>query len=294
MPLRYNNVRKKRLARAKRRGSGFSVSSLKPHKIKSWFRDLFTTKEGLKKLGTVAIVLLGVIVGLFGWYAKDLPTPNKINSRFAAQTTQIFDRNGKLIYEMHGDQNRILVEFNEIPDNVKHATLAIEDKNFYKHGGFSGIRIIGATLNNVLTRGKNLQGASTITQQFVKNALLSPEQTISRKIKEVILSIEIEQMYKKDDILKMYLNEIPYGSNANGVKVAAKTYFNKDLKNLTLAESAVLAALPQAPTYYSPYGQHKDALMARKNLVLDLMADQGYITKKQAEDAKKTKNSFFP
>lgn len=291
MPLRYNRTR---YASSRRKGLSFSFSSLAPKKIKSYLKYLFTTKAGLQKVGTVALIGLGIMVGLFGWYAKDLPTPNKINSRFAAQTTQIFDRNGKLLYEMHGDKNRILVEFNEIPDNVKHATVAIEDKNFYKHKGLSPTRVIGAAVFNLFKRatGQNLQGGSTITQQFVKNALLSPEQTFSRKIKELIVSIEIEAMYKKDDILKMYLNEIPYGSNAYGVKVAAKTYFNKELKDITLEEAAVLAAIPQAPTYYSPYGQHKDRLMTRKDLVLSLMADQGYITKQQAEEAKKKPITF--
>lgn len=292
MPLRYNRAKRVRINRYKpnRHGGGLGVrsffSAISPRNIKDTLRYLFTTKEGLKRVGTFVIICLGFLIGLFGYYAKDLPTPSKINSRFSAQTTQIFDRNGKLLYEMHGDKNRILVEFNEIPDNIKNATVAIEDKNFYKHGGFSGTRIIGATLYNFLSRGKSLQGASTITQQFVKNALLSPEQTFTRKIKEVILSIEIEQIYKKDDILKMYLNEIPYGSNAYGVKVAAKTYFGKELKDITLEEAAVLAALPQAPTYYSPYGQHKDELMNRKDIVLDLMAEQGYIKKEEAAEAK--------
>lgn len=291
MPLRYNRARRRAYTRFSGKRAKLSLSSFSPKNIKKTLIYLFTTKEGLKKLGMVAIIFLGIIVGLFGWFAKDLPTPNKINSRFSAQTTQIFDRNGKMLYEMHGDKNRILVEFNEIPQSVKDATVAVEDKNFYKHRGFSATRIIGATLVNIATRGKS-QGGSTITQQFVKNALLSPEKTYTRKIKEVILSIEIEQMYKKDDILKMYLNEIPYGSNAYGVKVAAKTYFNKELKDLTLEESAVLAALPQAPTYYSPYGTHKDELMTRKDMVLDLMADQGYIKKEEAEAAKQKKIAF--
>lgn len=295
MSLRYNN-RQKRVQRNLRRAKGakFSIASFSPKAIKNYFKYLFTTKEGLKKVGVVAVICLGLIIGLFGWYAKDLPTPNKINSRFAAQTTQIFDRNGKLLYEMHGDKNRILVEFDEIPENVKNATVAVEDKNFYKHTGFSPTRIIGSAFYNLTSRltSGNLQGGSTITQQFVKNALLSPEQTYTRKIKELILAMEIETMYKKDDILKMYLNEIPYGSNAYGVKVAAKTYFDKDLDEITLEEAAVLAALPQAPTYYSPYGDNKDALLARKDLVLQIMAEQGYITQEEADAAKEKKIVF--
>lgn len=297
MPLRYNSRQsrvKRNRSRGHVRGAKLSISSFSPTAIKNYAKYLFTTKEGLKKVGTVAIIGLGIIIGLFGWYAKDLPTPNKINSRMSAQTTQIFDRNGKLLYEMHGDKNRILVEFDDIPDNVKNATIAVEDKNFYHHTGFSATRIVGSAVYNLVSRvsGGNLQGGSTITQQFVKNAILSPEQTYTRKIKELILSMEIEAMYKKDDILKMYLNEIPYGSNAYGVKVAAKTYFDKDLSKLTLEEAAVLAALPQAPTYYSPFGDHKDALLARKDTVLQLMADQGYITQEEADAAMKKKIKF--
>jgi 1A family penicillin-binding protein len=269
------------------RGVKLSASSFSPKAIKNYLKHLFTTKEGLKKIGTIAVIFIGLLVALFGWYAKDLPTPNKINGRMSAQTTQIFDRNGKLLYEMHGDKNRILVEFNEIPDNIKNATVAVEDKNFYKHTGFSPTRIVGSALYNVFNRvaGGNFQGGSTITQQFVKNAILSPEQTFGRKIRELILSMELEAMYKKDDILKMYLNEIPYGSNAYGVKVAAKTYFDKELKDITLEEAAILAALPQAPTFYSPFGDNKDGLLDRKDTVLQLMADQGYVNQEEADAA---------
>lgn len=292
MPLTYNNRQRRArrnhaLGRRRVQGVKLSISSFSLPAIKNYLKYLFTTKEGLKKIGTIAIILFGIMVALFGWYAKDLPTPNKINGRMSAQTTQIFDRNGKLLYEMHGDKNRILVDFNEIPANVKNATVAVEDKNFYKHTGFSPTRIVGSAVYNVFSRvsGGNLQGGSTITQQFVKNALLSPEQTFGRKIRELILSMEIEAMYKKDDILKMYLNEIPYGSNAYGVKVAAKTYFDKDLKDINLQEAAVLAALPQAPTFYSPFGENKEALMNRKDTVLQLMANQKYITQEEADAA---------
>jgi membrane carboxypeptidase/penicillin-binding protein len=134
------------------RGVKLSASSFSPKAIKNYLKHLFTTKEGLKKIGTIAVIFIGLLVALFGWYAKDLPTPNKINGRMSAQTTQIFDRNGKLLYEMHGDKNRILVEFNEIPDNIKNATVAVEDKNFYKHTGFSPTRIVGSALYNVFNR----------------------------------------------------------------------------------------------------------------------------------------------
>ena len=258
---------------------------------KEFLKNLFMTSGGRKKLLIAACVFLGLIILLAAWYAKDLPSPGKINSKISAQSTQIFDRNGKILYEVHGNENRILVDMKDIPQNAKNATVAVEDKNFYHHSGFDMKRIAGSMVYDIVHKEKG-QGGSTITQQFVKNALLSNEKSFSRKIKEVMLSIMIEQMYSKDDILKMYLNEIPYGSNAYGIQVAAKTYFNKDAKDLDLAQSAVLAALPNAPTYYSPYGQHKDELMQRKDMILDLMVDQKYIKKDEAEAAKKEQLVF--
>lgn len=260
-------------------------------KLKDYFRYLFTTKEGLKKVGFVCLIGLAVLSGMFLWFSKDLPSPDKINAKMSAQSTQIFDRNGKLLYEIHGEQNRILAGWDEIPKTIKNATIAVEDKNFYNHGGFD-IFGIGRAFEGILFRDSSKGGGSTITQQFVKNAILTNEYSVTRKIKELILSMEIEQMYKKDDILKMYLNEIPYGSNAYGIKVASKTFFNKDMKDLTIAESATLAALPNAPTYYSPYGTHLDALLARKNMIIDLMVEQKYITKDEAKVAKAEKLVF--
>lgn len=259
---------------------------------KEFLRNLLTTKEGWKKIGIAAGIFFGFIILLGAWYAKDLPSPGKINSKLTEQSTQIFDRNGKLLYEVHGNKNRILVDLKDIPKDVQDATVAVEDKNFYKHNGFDIKRILGSIVFNIRSKDAKGQGGSTITQQYIKNALLTNEKSYSRKIKEFMLAVMIEQMYSKEDILQMYLNEIPYGSNAYGIQVAAKTYFNKDAKNLTLEEAAVLAALPNAPTYYSPYGQHKDDLLERKDMVLDLMVDQKYITKEQAEDAKKKPLAF--
>lgn len=269
----------------------FSVPFYSPRQVLHGIKDLFTTKEGLKKLLFITLIFVAIIAALFVYYAKDLPSPDKINAEMTAQSTQIFDRNGVLLYEIHGEENRILADYNDIPEYLKEATVAIEDKDFYKHGGFSVTGILRA-MYGVVTGNTEEGGGSTITQQYVKNTLLTSEYSFVRKFKEIILAIEIEQRYSKEDILKMYLNEIFYGSNAYGVEVAAKTFFNKDLSELTLEECALLAALPQSPTYYSPYGSHLDDLLSRKNKVLNQMAAQGYITTEEA-DAAKAKEIVF-
>lgn len=263
-------------------------------KAKGWAKlhpkhvfQVLTSKKALKVYGITLAVGVLAIAGLFLWFAKDLPSPNKINSRVSAQTTKIYDRTGQnLLIEVFGDKNRSIIEFNQMPQCIKDATVALEDKSFYKQGAFSTTGIARA-FTGVLFKDPSRGGGSTITQQYVKNALLTNERTFTRKIKELILSIQIEQLYKKDDILKLYLNEIPYGSTAYGIQAASRQYFGIDAKNLNLAQCALLASLPQAPTYYSPYGQNVAQLLAKKNRVLDLMTEQGYIKKDQAEEAKK-------
>jgi len=232
--------------------------------------------------GVGAIVLFVVL--LFAWYAKDLPTPEKLAARKATESTKIFDRDGNLLYTT-GEKRRTVINADQMPQVIRQATVAIEDKDFYKHHGLNFKGIARAIVADV-TSGKRSQGGSTITQQFVKNALLSPKKTFTRKIKEAILSIELEQTKSKDEILTLYLNEIPYGGNVYGVQEASKMFFGKDAKDLTLSEATTLAALPQSPTYYSPYGSHTDALFARKNKVLVNMVEMGYITDKQADEAK--------
>lgn len=250
------------------------------------FKENWLSKEGGIRTAKIAGVGFVMLLAVFLWFGKDLPNPNKINAKLGAQTTKFWDRkHEKILYEVYGDKNRSIIAFDQMPTTVKQATIAVEDKDFYKHGAFS-VFGIGRAFSGVLLR-TNRGGGSTITQQYVKNALLTDQRSLSRKIKELILAIEIEQRYSKDDILKLYLNEIPYGSQAYGIQTATKTYFNKDAKELTLDESAMLAAMPQAPSYYSPYGSHTDALIARRNLVLTRMAEQGYITDQQAADAKK-------
>jgi 1A family penicillin-binding protein len=247
-------------------------------------------KDGKKWLRILAKVfgvclVLGVLatVGVFAYFAKDLPDPNKVNKRFIAQSTKIYDRTGNhLLYEIHGEEKRTLISFEEMPESIKFATIVSEDQEFYSHHGVKVSSIVRAALKDVLHRGA-AQGGSTITQQFVKNSILTSEKTLTRKIKEVILSIEIEQKFSKNEILRMYLNEIPYGSNAYGIEAAAQTFFNKNARDLTYDEAALLAILPRATTFYSPYGSNLDRLKFNQEAVLDRMASLGYITQEEAE-----------
>ncbi len=229
----------------------------------------------------LVLTLLGFlgISLLFAYYAKDLPNPNKVRRR-SGFSTQIFDRNGVLLYSLYANQNREPVKLSEVPLYLRQATIAVEDKNFYHHPGFDLKSIVRAFVSTVLFG--HLQGGSTLTQQLVKNVLLSSERTLPRKVKELILTIQIEKKYTKDEILQMYLNEAPYGGQAWGIKAAAQQYFGKDVKDLTLAEAAALAGLPQSPTRYS---QNMKLLKARQKHVLRRMVEDGYITKDQAEKA---------
>src|SRR5258708_6744337 len=231
-----------------------------------------------------SFLLLGSIT--FAVVSLSLPDPNKLNDGIVAQSTKIYARDGKtLLYEVHGEAKRTLINLTDIPDYAKQATIAIEDKNFYKNPGVDWRGILRSVWIDLTSRSRT-QGGSTITQQFVRNAILTREKTFTRKIKEAVLAIEIGQKFSKDDILKLYLNEIPYGQNAYGIEAASQTYFGKHAKELTLAEAAYLAALPQAPTYYNPNGLHRQALDARHETVLQQMYEQGYITKDQRDKAK--------
>lgn len=226
--------------------------------------------------------------GLFFFFTvKDLPNPELIENRQVAQSTKIYDRTGEiLLYEIHGEEKRTVIPFEEIPDIVKQATIAVEDVGFYEHPAFDWKSLLRALITNLL-RGKITQGGSTITQQLAKNAFLSPERTFTRKIKELILAVQLEKKYTKDEILNLYLNQIPYGANAYGIEAAAQTYFKKSARNLNLAEAAMLAALPKAPSYYSPWGSHQDELTARRDYILDKMQQLGFIDEQQNRSAKK-------
>ena len=228
------------------------------------------------------------------YYSKDLPDLKKISEQPMVQSTKIYDRTGKVVlYDMYGEEKRTVVLFEKISQSAKDAAIAIEDVRFYKHSGFDFKSIFRAIYAN-LTQKKLSEGASTITQQLIKGYFLSPEKTFSRKLKEIILSIELEKKYSKDEILAFYLNQIPYGANAYGIESASATFFNKHADNLTIAEAALLSALPKAPSYYSPYGLHKDELLKRKDYIIERMYSLGFITKEEFEGAKSESLIFAP
>ncbi len=243
---------------------------------------------GLLLFGALFALGLG-FGGTFIFFAlsRDLPNPTNFSSRIVAESTKIYDRDQKnLLFEIYGDQKRTQVDLNQISPLAIKATLAAEDKDFYKHGGFDWRGFFRAVLVDIKTVQLS-QGGSTITQQLVKNSLLTNEKTLTRKIKELVFSIELERRYTKDQILNMYLNEIPYGSNLYGIEATSQALFGKKSADLTLAEAALIASLPKAPTYYSPYSTHTDDLATRAHYVLDLMATDQFITQAEADAAKK-------
>lgn len=238
-------------------------------------------------LGLIILILLSYFL-IF----KGLPSPKELITREQEVSTKIYDRNNKLLYTIYKDKNRTPVKLSEIPKNVTYATLAAEDAEFYNHIGFSARGTIRAISKNI-TEGK-LQGGSTITQQLVKNALLSSEKTYIRKIRELILSIGVEMNFTKDEILEMYLNEVSYGGTIYGISEASNHYFNKDVKDLTLSEAALLAGLPQSPTRYSPFGNHPDLTFSRQREVLYLMKINKFITTEMEDEATQQRITFAP
>jgi len=227
-------------------------------------------------LGTIAL-------GYFFW--KN-PLEAQLSSANIAQTSIIYDRTGEhVLYEMHGEENRKVIGHEEIPDVMRVTTIAAEDNNFYSHSGID-LKAIARALKADVTSSEMQQGASTITQQLARNAFLTRQKTLQRKVSEIILAFRIESRFSKDEILDMYLNQVPYGSNAYGIESATQTFFGKDAKDLTLDEAALLAALPNATTYYSPYGNHKDELIKKQQRILDKVAELGLADTLQADEAK--------
>jgi penicillin-binding protein 1C len=252
-------------------------------------------KPNLKLLLKIVLITIPpLIMGfLTYWYVfRDLPSVRLLSDSPPALTTKIYDRNGILLYQIYKDQNRSLIKLHDLPLVVVNATLAAEDKNFYHHHGFSFIGIIRAATNNI-TRGTT-QGGSTITQQLVKNVLLSPEKSFSRKVKELVLAIETEMTYSKDQILEMYLNQVGYGGTSYGIEQASHEYFGKSARELTLAEAAMLAGLPIAPTTLSPFGTDPYLGKIRQQQVLEAMVASKMITEDDKVKALATPLVFHP
>jgi membrane peptidoglycan carboxypeptidase len=307
----YSNLSNRRRANkeARARRKAEYLATLPKHPVKRFFyrihpRRFFTywfSRQGAimaAKIAGVGALLLVLMFGvLFAYYRRELDAirPSELAKRVQTTVTKYYDRNGVLLWEDKGDGDyKLVVESKDISKYMKDATVAIEDKDFYKHGGFSFTGILRAVVSN--SQGGSTQGGSTLTQQLVKQVFLADEAQnrgisgIPRKIKELILSVEVERMYNKDQILTLYLNESPYGGRRNGVESAAQTYFGKPAKDLTLAESALLASIPQSPGYYDPYTTDPEArkdLVTRSHTTLNYMVDQGLVSKNEAETAKK-------
>ena len=249
-----------------------------------------------KKTAVFGLIGFLVVAGILAAWVSTfkLPDLSSFEDRKVAQSTKIYDRTGKtLLYNIHQDIKRTVVPFETISKNIKNASVAIEDADFYQHHGIKITSIIRAVIANMFS-GSYGQGGSTITQQVVKNSLLTGEKTISRKIKEWYLSLKLERTISKEQILSLYLNETPYGGNLYGVEEASKAFFGVSASDLSIAQSAYLAAIPQAPTYYSPYGNNREQLENRKNLVLQKMLENKFITEDEYNSAKKEIVEFKP
>lgn len=249
---------------------------------KIWKFKFLSSLSNLMLFGVVVFLLLLFASVIF--FATQISSPSDLTNRDIASSTKIYDRNSELLYDIYQNQNRTPIKLTDIPDYVKMATIAIEDKDFYKHSGFS-LTGITRSVFVLLIHRKIEGGGSTLTQQLVKNALLSGERTFTRKLKEFILAIQVERAYSKDQILEMYLNEIPYGGTAYGIEAAANLYFGKSAKDLSLAEAALLAGLPQRPSVYSPYGSRPELAKIRQKEVLKRMLGDKLISEDQAKFA---------
>jgi len=233
-----------------------------------------------------------LILALFVYYTWDLPQPEKFTETPFIQSTKIYDSTGKaLLYDIYGEEKRQIVSFDKISDNLKHSVLASEDSRFYQHGGVDFIGILRAVWVDLTSQSRS-QGGSTLTQQLIRSVYLTNQKSVSRKIREIVLSIELEERYSKDQIFDWYLNEIPFGENAYGAEAASQTYFGKPATDISAAQAATLTAMIPAPSYYSPYGPHKAELLQRKNIILEKMQKLGYMTTQQLKDAENEKIAF--
>ncbi len=303
----YSNLSQKRKVKkdAESRRRAEYLATLPKHPVKRFvhrmhpkrFWAYWFSKRGMMtalKITGIAVLLIALFVGgLFAYFRKDLDQirPGEIDKRVQSTVTKYYDRNDQLLWEDKGDGNyKLVVKSEDLNENLKNATVAIEDRDFYNHSGVSLTGTVRAAVNNFT--GGSVQGGSTLTQQLVKQVFFADESGdrglsgIPRKIKELILAVEIERMYDKDQILTLYLNESPYGGRRNGAESGAQTYFGKSAKDLTLAEASLLAAIPQNPAVYDPYNiAGHEGLIARQHLVLDAMKDLNYITQKQHDEA---------
>lgn len=263
--------------------------------IKHYTKFMKKARRLTKKRVLITLVIpVFIMVTLFGlfyyFWLKDLPSPARLTTTTSSYSTQIYDRNNKLLYTLYSDRNQTFVPLKKIPKTLQQATIAIEDKDFYKHGAVDFRGITRALYANMFHQ--QFQGGSTLTQQLVKNSLLSPERTVQRKIKEVVLSFAVELLYNKNQILEMYLNQVPYGGTAYGLEAASQTYFGKSVEKLTLAEQAFLAGLPEAPSILSPFGSHPELGKKRQEEILRKMVEQGYISRDQQANAARQKLTF--
>lgn len=249
-------------------------------------------KNLLKTFGMAALLVFLMCIALFFVFLKDLPRPEVFTEAQMNQSTKIYDRTGKiLLSSVYGEEKRTYVPLSQIPDIMKKAVIATEDANFYSHFGID-IPAIFRALKIDITQKTNAHGASTITQQLIRSTFLTTDKTISRKVKEIVLSIELDRKYSKDQILEWYLNQVPFGINIYGVEEASLSYFQKSAQDLTLPEAALLAAIIQLPSYYSPYGKHLEELLGRKDYVLKRMEQEHYITAEQRDEAMKVELTF--
>ena len=246
-------------------------------------------KKALLTIGKYLLFLfLGgcfLVLAVFIYYTWDLPQPEKFTETPFIQSTKIYDSTGKiLLYDIYGEEKREIVSFDKISTNLKDSVLTSEDSRFYQHGGVDFLGILRAAWIDLTSQSKS-QGGSTITQQLIRSVYLTNQKSISRKIREIVLSIELEEKYSKDQIFDWYLNEIPFGQNAYGAEAASQTYFGKPASDLSLAEAATLTAMIPAPSYYSPYGANKAELLSIKDSILQRMQKLGYITSAQLKTA---------
>ena len=252
----------------------------------------FKLKNKKKLIITLLLIAFVGCVAVFFIFLRDLPRPEVFTEAQINQSTKIYDRTGKiLLSSVYGEEKRTYIPLSGIPEIMQKALIATEDSNYYQHFGID-VPAMFRAIKIDITNQTNTHGASTITQQLIRSTFLTPDKTISRKIKEIILSIELDRKYSKDQILEWYLNQVPFGINIYGIEEASLTYFQKSAQDLTLPEAALMAAIVQLPSYYSPYGKHLDDLLARKDYVLKRMEQEHYITVEERDEAMKVELVF--